>query len=118
MLRWLFGSRDVAVSKPNHDFFKTERWTCVGGSSSHYHFPHVCNVTYSPSYLPGELFIFSRSDLKNYGSEIESFIDWASPYLLNEPGDWVGHVFYEEWVAPIPWFAGVPLDFKAARTFD
>lgn len=74
---------------PEHEFFKTERWYLIGGSSSCYHIP-------SPSAYYDGRYLFSRSDLKNYGNEISLFLDWLNPYLDNYPGECIGWVWYEE----------------------
>ncbi len=68
---------------PDHDFFRAPRWTMIGTCSSFYHTPWSTSC-YAHDH------VFSRSDLKNYGSEIELFFDWAMPYFDQVPGTCVG----------------------------
>ena len=42
----------------------------------------------------------SRSDFKNYDSEIEKFIDWIGPHLDVNPGEMIGYYRYEEFSEP------------------
>jgi len=41
-----------------------------------------------------------RGNLKNYESEIDTFIDWITPYLNKLPGDFLGFERYEECTEP------------------
>ena len=59
---------------PDHEFFKCGSWMMIGASSSFYHIPWKVNDL-------EENYLFSRSDLKNYGDEIEEFVDWLTPYI-------------------------------------
>ena len=74
---------------PDHEFFKKERWRMIGFCSSYYHVPFSLS-RYSENY------IFSRSDLKNYSNEIESFLDWLDPYIDEYKGHCIGYKWYEE----------------------
>ena len=89
ILRFLFAKGDEPSELPNHDFFKKTSWEAIGRSGSYYHIPSTQN------YYDGHC-LFSRSDLKNYDDEIESFIDWLMPYIINAPGQCIGWIFYEQ----------------------
>lgn len=93
VLRHLFGEGDRPEVLPEHEFFKCGMWDMVGRCSSYYHTPFALS-RYSEGY------IFSRSDLKNYDSEIRKFIDWITPYLRALDGDCIGWSWYEECDAP------------------
>lgn len=79
---------------PNHPFFKNKSWEAIGRSASYYHIP-IPSSFYNGKYL------FSRSDLKNYHDEIQSFLDWLKPYLSTPPGKFIGWIFAEEMNEPV-----------------
>jgi len=91
VLNFLFNDRTkIPEVLPDHPFFGLPRWSLIGSSSSYHHIPWS-DSKYSEHYL------FSRSDLKNYDSEIEQFIDWFSPYVCEDAGYRViGWKWYEE----------------------
>jgi hypothetical protein len=94
VLQYLFNGGDEPDSLPDHLFFRCERWPMVGQCSSYYHTPWATSK-YSEGYL------FSRSDLKNYGDEISLFIDWIKPYLDVYEGQCIGWRWYEEDDVPV-----------------
>lgn len=65
----------------------------VGTSCSYYHIPW-----FDSKFEDG--YIFSRSDLKNYGGEIEEFVAWLKPHLNFENYECFGWVWYEEESVP------------------
>lgn len=89
VLQYLFNNDAKPTKLPHHPFFECQRWDCIGKSSSHYHIPQTLNF-YDGTYL------FSRSDLKNYGGEIEDFVNWLSPYINCEKEKCIGWSWYEE----------------------
>lgn len=78
---------------PDHPFFSKERWKRIGSCSSYGHVPWS-----SSKYAEGH--IFSRSDIRNYDGEIQSFLDWLAPYLCEGMYSCIGWVWYEEEQAP------------------
>jgi len=95
VLNFLFNrSEEPSIEElPLHKFFMEVRWRYIGDSCSYYHIPWSTSRYH-------EDYIFSRSDLKNYGTEIESFLDWIDPLLDNEEGSCIGYWWYEEDKAP------------------
>lgn len=93
VLQLLFNDGPGPTTLPDHPFFKSERWQMIGACSSYYHIPWSTS-----RYAEG--YIFSRSDLKNYDSEISKFLDWVRPYLDTLPGDCIGWSWYEEDLKP------------------
>ncbi len=89
VLDFLFLGKEQPTELPDHEFFSKGRWTLIGNCSSYYHHPEVVN-----SYIEGHL--FSRSDIKNYESEIEAFLDWLMPYVDDYEGRCIGWSWYEE----------------------
>lgn len=96
VLHYLFVDRYSDMpERPTHPFFQTPRWHMIGGSSSFYHHPKATSSMYEVDYSDS-IYIFSRSDLKNYDNEIALFLDWIDPYLDNLPGECIGWTWYEE----------------------
>lgn len=81
------------VKLPDHPFFDSSRWEMIGSCNSYYHIPE------SQSFF-ADGYLFSRSDLKNYGGEIENFINWITPYLDEPDGKFIGWKWYEEYHEP------------------
>ena len=69
----------------------------VGQCSSFYHIPFATSRYANPN-SPEKKggYVFSRSDLKNYGGEIAKFLDWVDPYVDELPGKCIGWTWYEE----------------------
>lgn len=99
ILNHMFGDGPEPVTLPDHDFFKSHRWSFIGKSSSFYHHPEPTSSFPKFDYTSSD-YLFSRSDLKNYGNEIALFMDWLQPYIDAEPGYCVGWEWYEEDNAP------------------
>jgi hypothetical protein len=89
VLQFLFNGRERPEELPDHPFFQCQRWSLIGQCSSFYHVPWSTS-----RYFEG--CIFSRSDLKNYGNEIDLFLDWIAPYLQELDGTCIGWSWYEE----------------------
>lgn len=86
ILRYMTGAEGLVLEDltiPEHELFDTDRWEYMLRSSSYY-FPG------QPHYVLNEEHEFSlvnlsvRTDLKNYGNEIQKFLDWIRPYVLTE----------------------------------
>jgi hypothetical protein len=89
ILNCLFNSQEEVENTPKHPFFYTSRWRAIGNCCSYYHIPKAL------SFFDGN-YLFSRSDLKNYSSEIELFLDWLNPYIDEPVGRCIGWMWYEE----------------------
>lgn len=81
------------LTLPNHAFFRCSAWNFIGSSSSFYHIPCSSNY-FDKGYL------FSRSDLKNYGNEIGLFLDWIDEYVDEPTGKCIGWTWHEEYNEP------------------
>ena len=84
---------DLAL--PKHDFFECGRWMHIGRSSSFYHHPKAVNSWCIPPYDFPIVYIFSRSDIKNYDNEIEKFFEWVTQYDIAPEGDFIGYSLSE-----------------------
>ena len=71
---------------PDHKFFKTERWQSLFIKQSYY-FPLVTYCSFFYDQISDLHFLGFRSNLKNYNSEIELFLDWIKPYIEEGSGD-------------------------------
>ena len=91
----MFCGDDAPEKLPDHPFFGLTRWNFIGSCSSFYHHPEVVNSC-SKFYYTESQYIFSRSDIKNYDGEIESFIDWLKPYVDAPEGQCIGWSWHEE----------------------
>ena len=91
----MFCGDDAPEKLPDHPFFGLTRWYFIGSCSSFYHHPEVVNSCPKFDYTKSQ-YIFSRSDIKNYDGEIESFIDWLKPYIDAPEGQCIGWLWYEE----------------------
>lgn len=82
----------------DHPFFDSDRWEGVfwGGGA-------VYQESRGPQFFPRDTAICNyhnklvlSSSLKNYGSEIEQFVDWIDPHLDMSDGDFLGYSLYED----------------------
>jgi hypothetical protein len=76
---------------PDHPFFQCQRWNQIGYMSSHYFTPFALRYTQGTSWNNTK-YVFLRCDLKNYDDDIQLFLDWIKPYMV----DYYGWYWYEE----------------------
>jgi hypothetical protein len=100
VLRHMFGNNVEPETLPEHPFFKSPRWSLLGKCSSYYHHPEALSGIFESSNDWGDMYIFSRSDLKNYDNEIALFVDWITPYVDGYGKACIGWEWYEEDEAP------------------
>lgn len=92
----------------DHSFFQCERWRSVFWSSSAY-FPTGKSAFYSGEGAYDDPHFTIHSSLKNYGGEIEEFVEWVSPFIDASDGDFLGYSLYEDSRAS-GWGAEEPID--------
>lgn len=80
---------------PDHPLFETPRWKSMFQTDSYY-FSSDTRSTLRFDNISKSWFLCLRFNLKNYGSEIEKFIDWIMPYVYACEGDFLGFYRYEE----------------------
>ena len=92
MLKIMIDDRGVpeTILLPDHPLFKTDRWTYMLRCDSAC-FPGESYVKLDESGMFTELTL--RCNLKNYGSEIEWFLDFIKPYLKTD--GYLGYMRYE-----------------------
>lgn len=76
--------------------------------SSYYFGVHHGNARVVFDKKTSQWFVSSRANLKNYGSEIQSFLDWIKPYIEQGTGekDFYAIVTYEEDSEPTIYYLG------------
>ena len=84
---------------PSHPLFVSDRWRFMLMSSSYYFTPAVSTLL-EYDYIGRNWSFINRSDFKNYGNEINLFLDWLDPYIDAHDGEMVGYSRYEESVVP------------------
>lgn len=90
---------------PDHEFFQTSRWSSLFTMGSYY-FDADTHSTLRKDEITNSYFLCVRSNLKNYDSEIEKFINWIMPYLAKYEGEFLGFYRYEETETPTLIYAG------------
>lgn len=95
VVRHLFSGGERPEQIPEHEFFKCHRWSSIGSGSSAYHFPEAISNLFKYDW-DESLYIFSRSDLKNYDDEIAKFVDWITPHLVAHGETCIGWSWYED----------------------
>lgn len=78
---------------PKHEFFECDRWDSVACCSSYY-FDRLSNSKMEYNEISKTYRVSIRTDLKNYDSEIEKFLDWLLPYI-NSNG-FIGYKRHED----------------------
>lgn len=95
----LFKLSDGQNPELDHEFFKSERCTSLFRCSSAYFLDReqeLNSVSNGHEYdQPEQVVVRVSSSLKNYGSEIEKFVDWVKPYIDMKSGP-VIYSRYEE----------------------
>jgi hypothetical protein len=90
VLDFMAGNTEVEPTPlPSHEFFKAERWRVLFRMDSEY-FSADTHCSFK------NMTITVTSNLKNYDSEIEKFLDWVMPYVSNYEGEFLGYRRYEE----------------------
>lgn len=83
---------------PDHPLFNTERWRYMLQSDSYYFGGFSNSLIDAPRFIEDVYKLSIRSNLKNYDSEIELFLNWLNPYI--ETRGFIGYMRYEEFDDP------------------
>jgi hypothetical protein len=83
---------------PDHPFFSCDRWRMIFTCSSFYFGVNESVRKMWFEEIGYQWRISTRSNLKNYDSEIEKFLDWIKPYIESGSGwnEFYAIVCYEE----------------------
>jgi hypothetical protein len=95
--RQITGEEWFETGFDDHEFFTLLRWSHVftgGGAVYQESRQAVFRRKGSPFIYDNKLVV--ASSLKNYGGEIEAFIEWIGPHLDMPKGDFLGYSLYED----------------------
>jgi hypothetical protein len=90
---------DLFDPKVDHPLLRTDRWYWLLASAGSYYFDRKPNTIFKKDDITNTYFLSFTSNIKNYGSEWEYFLDFISPYI--ETNGYIGTYMYEEWEDPI-----------------
>lgn len=96
-LLYMLGEIEKQPKKIKHPLFETDRWETMLLSDSFYFDAPTSSCICTEL---GIKYLSIRCNLKNYDNEIEKFIDWITPYLDGDEGDFLGFSRYEESETP------------------
>lgn len=100
-LRYMVGDYPgQEIDPPNHALFESSRWSHMLQQDSYY-FDADTHSTMRWDNIAQRWYLCVRCNLKNYGSEIEHFIDWLDPYVCGQVGKFLGFHRYEESEEPV-----------------
>lgn len=86
-----------AVPYDDHEFFQCERWeSALYGGGAVYHITQALRFTRGTDASYDGPHLIVHSSLKNYGGEIEAFVDWITTYVNAFPGDFLGYSLHED----------------------
>lgn len=96
VLRFMTGQSDqLVVTLPDHPLFGATRWQFMLRMDSACFAATTHSIVEEP-YTDGSHYLTVLSNFKNYGEEIDKFVDWISPYIADHISDWIGYRWYEE----------------------
>ena len=96
-IKKMIAGEDLGESAPDHPFFRAERTWLLRSSGSHY-FPGTVEPKFWFDDIANQWCLYFRTNIKNYDSEIEKFLDWIKPYIKDGVGErnFYAVVTYEE----------------------
>ena len=97
ILKYMTGEDDLNLLHKDvlesHPFFSCDRWKYLFTMGSYY-FDGQTHSELKYDDISKTYFLTTRSNLKNYNSEIDMFLDWIEPYVNTR--DMWGYKRYEE----------------------
>ena len=107
VIQKMVNGEELCEQAPDHPFFKSGRpWLMRSGGS--YYFPGTVEPKFWFDDIGNQWFLHFRTNIKNYDSEIEKFIDWIKPYIGQGVGErnFFAIVTYEEASEPTVYYLG------------
>lgn len=77
-----------------HPLFETDRWDWMLRSGGSYYFDAKPSLYFGHDDIPNAWFLSVRTNIKNYCSEWEKFLDWLCPFIDTQ--GYLGTYRYEE----------------------
>jgi len=81
-------------TKTDHNMFNTSRWDWMLRSGGSYYFDGKPQLSWHKDEITGSYFLSVRTNIKNYSSELEEFLDFIVPYI--DTVGYLGTYRYEE----------------------
>ena len=102
VLRYMCGEIEKPSELPEHEFFEEDNRDYLFKSASYYFGTSKPNQHIWFDKISNSWKISARGNIKNYGNEIEKFLDWIKPYIDSGSGyrDFYAIVCYEEQSEP------------------
>ena len=101
ILKYMVGDlENEPESKQDHELFGDTRWKFMLRCDSYY-FDADTHSTLRFDDISNRYYLCVRSNLKNYGNEIENFVEWVKAYLDKTKGEFLGFSRYEETEEPV-----------------
>lgn len=101
----LEGEKDDEVDNidlPDHPLFSTRRWHFMLRSDSDYF--HEDSRRLIQELEDGNYYLSVLSNFKNYDDEINQFLDWIQPYIVEPPGSCLGFIEEESGIVDTIFF--------------
>lgn len=94
-LRYMLGETEYQPVD-DHELFKTDRWDYMLKCDSYYFDGQTDSKLYMDDLYEDnpKYYLNVRCNLKNYGNEINKFLDWLNPYI--KTFGFLGYLRYEE----------------------
>lgn len=86
---------DHDEANQSHPFFSCSRWNFMMRCDSYY-FDWDTRFTLRWDPIANNYFLCGVSNLKNYGDEINQFLDWLRPFIHRSVAGYIGWTMYEE----------------------
>ena len=84
---------------PDHPLFQTERWNWMFHCDSYY-FDYNTDCSFTHDHITNRHNLSVTCNLKNYDQEIQNFLNWVAPFVVDTYDQCSGYFLYEE--EPIP----------------
>lgn len=96
ILEYMIDNEDkTCPPTPKHNFFDTSRWYWMLHSDSCY-FSGDSDSTLRYDDDTEDYYLTVRCNIKNYGCEIEYFLEWLTPYIDMNDNEFLGYKRYEQ----------------------
>ena len=96
--------RELKLDIPDHKFFNEGMRVWFPNSVGSEYFTGTANSKIKYRIISNQMVLHIDTDFKNYGDEIEHFLDWITPYVDAYNNDFLGYSRYEECNNPTLYF--------------
>lgn len=96
--------REKFLEMPEHKFFESGMRVWFPASGGSFYFTGTVNSKIVYEDIGNKMVLHIDTDFKNYGDEIEHFLDWIAPYIEAGQNEFLGYSRYEETNNPTLYF--------------